>query len=139
MAGEHVTTDAGTGLVHTAPGHGVEDFDLGKIHGIEVAFQPVGPDGICSDHVPLFAGKHLYKVNPAVIEAITDTGHMLHTTKIVHSYPHSWRSKAPLIFRATSQWFVSMDNTGLRDKALKAIDAVEWFPAPRAQPHSFHG
>lgn len=128
LAGDHVTTEAGTGLVHTAPGHGVEDFELGKAHGIEVA-QPVGPDGIYYDHVPLFAGKHVYKVNPAVIEAITATGHMLHTTKIVHSYPHSWRSKAPLIFRATSQWFVSMDETGLRDKALKAIDTVEWFPA----------
>lgn len=128
LAGDHVTTEAGTGLVHTAPGHGVEDFELGKTHGVEVA-QPVGPDGIYYDHVPLFAGKHVYKVNPAVIEAITATGHMLHTTKIVHSYPHSWRSKAPLIFRATSQWFVSMDETGLRDKALKAIDTVEWFPA----------
>ncbi len=128
LAGEHVTTDAGTGLVHTAPGHGVEDFELGKTHGIEVA-QPVGPDGIYYYHVPLFAGKHVYKVNPAVIDAITNAGHMLHTAKIVHSYPHSWRSKAPLIFRATSQWFVSMDNTGLRDKALKAIDTVEWFPA----------
>ena len=128
LAGDHVTTDAGTGLVHTAPGHGVEDFELGKAHGIEVA-QPVGPDGVYYDHVPLFAGKHVYKVNPAVIEAITATGHMLHTSKIVHSYPHSWRSKAPLIFRATSQWFVSMDETGLRDKALNAIDAVEWYPA----------
>ncbi len=128
LHGDHVTTEAGTGLVHTAPGHGVEDFDLGKAHGIEVA-QPVGPDGIYYDHVPLFAGKHVYKANPFVMEALTTAGHLLKSAKIVHSYPHSWRSKAPLIFRATSQWFVSMDETGLRDTALKAIDSVDWFPA----------
>lgn len=126
--GNHVTTDAGTGLVHTAPGHGVEDFELGKAHGVEIA-QHVGPDGLYYDHVPLFAGKHVYKANPLVMDALNQAGHLLHSGKIVHSYPHSWRSKAPLIFRATSQWFVSMDETGLRDKALAAIDSVDWYPA----------
>lgn len=125
--GNHVTTEAGTGLVHTAPGHGVEDFEVGKANGIEIA-QPVGPDGIYYDHVPLFAGLHVYKANPTVMAALTEAGHLLHAGKILHSYPHSWRSKAPLIFRATSQWFISMDNTGLRDKALQAIDTVEWYP-----------
>lgn len=126
--GDHVTTEAGTGLVHTAPGHGVEDFEVGKAHGLEIA-QPVGPDGIYYDYVPLFAGLHVYKVNPTVMAALSEAGHLLYSGKIVHSYPHSWRSKAPLIFRATSQWFISMEDTNLREKALKAIDTVEWYPA----------
>ncbi|MBW8308774.1 MAG: isoleucine--tRNA ligase [Candidatus Paracaedibacteraceae bacterium] len=126
--GDHVTTETGTGLVHTAPGHGVEDFEVGKVNGIEIA-QPVGPDGIYYNHVPLFAGLHVYKANPSVMAALTEAGHLLHAGKIVHSYPHSWRSKAPLIFRATSQWFISMENTSLRHNALKAIDTVEWYPA----------
>jgi isoleucyl-tRNA synthetase len=128
IPGAHVTTEAGTGLVHTAPGHGVEDFDVGKAHGLEIA-QPVGPNGCYDSHVPLFAGLHIYKANPVIMTALSEAGHLLHAGKIVHSYPHSWRSKAPLIFRTTSQWFISMDKTHLREKALAAIETVQWYPA----------
>lgn len=128
LPGEHVTTDAGTGLVHTAPGHGLEDFEVGKKFGIAVP-ETVQGDGTYYEHVPLFAGLHIFKVNPAVIAALTEVGALLYTTKLVHSYPHSWRSKAPLIYRTTAQWFVSMETNSLRQKALQAIDNVEWFPA----------
>lgn len=128
LSGEHVTTEVGTGLVHTAPGHGLEDFEVGQKHGLEIP-ETVGPDGHYLDTVPLFAGLHVFKANARVMEAIQQAGFLLHAAKLVHSYPHSWRSKAPLIFRTTSQWFVSMEATSLRAKALKAIDEVAWFPA----------
>jgi len=128
LPGDHVTVDAGTGLVHTAPGHGIEDFDVGKKFGIAVP-ETVQGDGTYYAHVPLFAGVHIFKVNPAVIAALTDAGALLQTAKLTHSYPHSWRSKAPLIYRATAQWFVSMETNDLRTKALEAIEGVEWFPA----------
>lgn len=128
LPGDHVTTEDGTGLVHTAPGHGLEDFEVGQKHGLEVPATVAG-DGRYYDHVPLFAGLHVFKANAKVMEAIQNTGHLLHATKLVHSYPHSWRSKAPLIYRTTPQWFVSMETTDLRTKALTAIDQVSWFPA----------
>lgn len=128
LPGDHVTLEQGTGLVHTAPGHGVEDFQLGQAHNLEVA-QPVGDDGVYYDHVPLWAGQHVYKVNEPILDHLGDSGHLLHRKDITHSYPHSWRSKAPLIFRTTPQWFISMAENGLREKALKAIDAATWFPA----------
>lgn len=127
LAGEHVTTEAGTGLVHTAPGHGLEDFEVGQKHGLEVPAL-VADDGRYYDHVPLFAGLHIFKANAKVMEAIKEAGCLLHATKLVHSYPHSWRSKAPLIYRTTAQWFVSMETTDLRAKALTAIEQVSWFP-----------
>ncbi|PLX30028.1 MAG: isoleucine--tRNA ligase [Alphaproteobacteria bacterium] len=127
LPGEHVTTDQGTGLVHTAPGHGVEDFQLGKQFGIDVA-QPVADDGTYYDHVPMWAGHHVYKVNEAIIEALDKVGALCGRSDIVHSYPHSWRSKAPLIYRTTPQWFVSMEANQLRQKALAAIDQVKWIP-----------
>lgn len=128
LPGDHVTTDAGTGLVHTAPGHGLEDFDVGKKFGVEVP-ETVGPDGLYYAHVPMFSGQHIYKVNPLVLEKLREAGNLLHTAKLIHSYPHSWRSKAPLIYRTTAQWFVSMETTKLREKALAAIDEVSWIPA----------
>ena len=128
LPGDHVTVDAGTGLVHTAPGHGIEDFEVGKKFGIAVP-ETVQGDGTYYEHVPLFAGLHIFKVNPVVIAALTEVGALLQTSKLTHSYPHSWRSKAPLIYRATAQWFVSMETTNLRQKALDAIEGVEWFPA----------
>ncbi len=128
LPGDHVTTDAGTGLVHTAPGHGLEDFEVGKQFALEVP-ETVGPDGVYYAHVPLFAGQHIFKVNPVVLDKLREAGNLLHTGKLIHSYPHSWRSKAPLIYRATAQWFVSMDTTDLRQKALAAIDEVNWIPA----------
>ena len=127
LPGDHVTTEAGTGLVHTAPGHGLEDFELGEKFDIEVPLT-VGDDGRYYDSVPEFAGVHIFKANPKVIEAIEKKGLLLHTTKIIHSYPHSWRSKAPLIYRTTAQWFISMDKSDLRSNALKAIEQVSWVP-----------
>lgn len=128
LPGEHVTTDAGTGLVHTAPGHGPEDFVLGKLHGLEIP-QTVGEDGVYLDAVPTFAGQHIFKIAPVMIEALTRHGRLLHVSSLTHSYPHSWRSKAPLIYRTTPQWFLSMEKGSLRDKALNAIEDVKWYPA----------
>jgi isoleucyl-tRNA synthetase len=128
LAGEHVTTEAGTGLVHTAPGHGLEDFEVGQKYGLEVP-EMVANDGCYYDHVPLFAGLSVFKANAKVIEALEQVGCLISKTKIIHSYPHSWRSKAPLIFRTTPQWFISMDKTDLRAKALNAIEKVKWFPS----------
>lgn len=127
LPGSHVTTESGTGLVHTAPGHGLEDFEVGQIHGLEIP-ETVADDGRYYDHVPLFAGLHIFKANPKVMEVLREVESLLGATKLTHSYPHSWRSKAPLIYRTTAQWFLSMDKTGLRDKAQKAIDQVSWFP-----------
>jgi len=127
LPGEHVTVEAGTGLVHTAPGHGIEDFELGKKFNLEVP-ETVGPDGFYYAHVPSFAGDHVYKANPKVMALLETTGSLLQKNKIIHSYPHSWRSKAPLIFRTTTQWFINLEHGQLRQKALQAIDQVQWFP-----------
>lgn len=127
LPGEHVTVDAGTGLVHTAPGHGLEDFAVGKEFGLEVP-ETVADDGHYYDHVPYFAGLHIFKVNPKVLEVLKENGNLLSASRIIHSYPHSWRSKAPLIYRTTGQWFISMEKTQLSEKALDAIDQVQWFP-----------
>ena len=127
VPGEHVTTDAGTGLVHTAPGHGIEDFSVGQEFGIEVP-ETVQGDGIYYPHVPMFAGKHIFKIGAEVIEKLVQVNALLKANKLVHSYPHSWRSKTPLIYRATSQWFISMDINDLRQKAMQEINNVEWFP-----------
>ncbi len=128
IEGDHVTIDAGTGFVHTAPGHGQEDYEVGLKYGIEIP-HTVSEDGTYFDHVPLVAGEHVYKVADHVCELLTDQDALVGKGKLVHSYPHSWRSKAPLIFRNTSQWFISMSKTNLRDTALKAIDEVNWVPA----------
>ncbi|MDP4795890.1 MAG: isoleucine--tRNA ligase [Rhodospirillales bacterium] len=122
------TTEEGTGFVHIAPGHGADDWVLGITNGIEVP-QTVSEDGTYYKHVPLFAGEHVYKCNDHVADVIRDAGGLLGRGKLVHRYPHSWRSKKPLIFRNTPQWFISMETTGLRDKALKAIDETRFVPA----------
>ncbi len=122
------TTEEGTGFVHIAPGHGADDWVLGISNGIEVP-QTVSEDGTYYAHVPLFAGEHVYKCNDHVADVIRDAGGLLGRGKLVHRYPHSWRSKKPLIFRNTPQWFISMETTGLRDKALKAIDETRFVPA----------
>ncbi|MEC9344904.1 MAG: isoleucine--tRNA ligase [Pseudomonadota bacterium] len=127
LAADYVTTDQGTGFVHIAPGHGAEDFDLGRANGIEVP-DTVGPDGLYYPHVPHFAGQHVFKVDKPMLEALTAAGGLFAHSKIQHSYPHSWRSKAPLIFRNAPQWFISMETTGLRAKALKAIDETGFWP-----------
>ncbi len=138
LEGDHVTADTGTGFVHTAPGHGQDDFEIGMKYGIEVP-HTVAEDGVYYEHVPLFAGKRVLKpngkdgdANGAVIGELIDKNALLAKGRLTHSYPHSWRSKAPLIFRNTPQWFISMEKNGLRDKALTAIDETQWFP-PRAK------
>ena len=128
LPGDHVTEEDGTGLVHTAPGHGVEDFIVGQAHGIEVP-RTVEGNGCYYQHVPLFAGQHVYKADAPVTEALTEAGGLIASDTLVHSYPHSWRSKAPLIYRTTPQWFISMETNDLRAKALAAIDETEFYPA----------
>ncbi|MBI2239661.1 MAG: isoleucine--tRNA ligase [Magnetospirillum gryphiswaldense] len=138
LAGDFVTTDAGTGFVHIAPGHGEDDFHLGRANNIAVP-DTVQPDGTYYPSVAIFAGqsvlaqgkngKYYSPVAKPVITAMTECGNLLASGKIEHSYPHSWRSKAPLIFRTTPQWFVSMESHGLRAKALAAIEATRFVPA----------
>ncbi|OUR77688.1 isoleucine--tRNA ligase [Alphaproteobacteria bacterium 46_93_T64] len=127
LDGEHVTVEAGTGFVHTAPGHGQEDYEVGLVYDLEIP-QTVDEDGTFYKHVPLFAGEHVYKCNDHVADELENAGALLKRGKIKHSYPHSWRSKAPLIYRNTSQWFISMETNDLRAKALKAIDDTKWYP-----------
>jgi len=128
LAAGFATTDEGTGIVHIAPGHGADDWVLGMDNGVEVP-QTVSEDGTYFEHVPLFAGQHVYKCNDGVAEVIREAGGLLGEGKLVHRYPHSWRSKKPLIFRNTAQWFISMDKNGLRDTALAAIDDTRFVPA----------
>jgi isoleucyl-tRNA synthetase len=126
MVGEHVTADTGTGAVHTAPGHGPEDFELGQKYKVGV-LSPVDPRGIFTEEGGKFAGQRFDKANPLIVEHLKDVGKLLHHSQYSHSYPHCWRCKKPLIFRATEQWFASVD--GFRKQALAAIDTVQWLPA----------
>ncbi|USO01900.1 MAG: isoleucine--tRNA ligase [Alphaproteobacteria bacterium] len=123
----YVTTEAGTGFVHTAPSHGPDDFQLGRAHGLDVP-ETVTEDGIYTDQVPIFAGKHIFKVDSEIITFLRDKNTLLGASKVVHSYPHSWRSKAPLIYRATPQWFIELDRSGIRQEALQTIKTVSWIP-----------
>ncbi|MGX5174423.1 isoleucine--tRNA ligase [Aliikangiella sp. IMCC44653] len=127
ILGDHVTTDAGTGLVHTAPDHGVEDFTVGKTYGIGT-LNLVGANGVYSEATPHFAGQHVYKVDEPITALLAETGRLVRQTKIRHSYAHCWRTKTPLIYRATPQWFISMQQNGLRDMAMNAIKDVDWVP-----------
>ncbi|MDY7025564.1 MAG: isoleucine--tRNA ligase [Pseudomonadota bacterium] len=127
ILGDHVTTEAGTGAVHTAPDHGVDDFNVGKRYGIET-LNLVGPDGVYSEATPLFAGEHVYKVDQQVIAVLEEKGALVRQKSFQHSYPHCWRTKTPLIFRATPQWFISMSAKNLKQQALDAIKGVQWIP-----------
>ncbi|QUJ68007.1 isoleucine--tRNA ligase [Photobacterium sp. GJ3] len=127
ILGDHVTTESGTGCVHTAPGHGQEDFAVGQKYGLEVA-NPVGSNGVYLPDTEMFAGQHVFKANDAIVETLKAHGALLHHHAYEHSYPHCWRHKTPIIFRATPQWFVSMDQNGLRAKALEEIKGVQWMP-----------
>jgi isoleucyl-tRNA synthetase len=127
ILGEHVTTEAGTGCVHTAPGHGVDDFIVGKNYGLEVA-NPVGANGVYLEGTELFAGEHVFKANDHVVEVLKEHDALLHHHVYNHSYPHCWRHKTPLIFRATPQWFISMDKNGLRGASIKEIHNTQWIP-----------
>ncbi len=127
ILGEHVTTDAGTGAVHTAPGHGVDDFIVGKAYDLPID-NPVGGDGCFLPSTELFAGEFTFKANDHVVEVLKERGALLHFEAIRHSYPHCWRHKTPVMFRATPQWFISMEQNGLRDSALNAVKNVQWMP-----------
>jgi isoleucyl-tRNA synthetase len=128
LLGDFVTTEAGTGIVHMAPGHGEDDFFLCRAHGIAVP-DTVQGDGTYYPSVPLFAGVHVYKAAAPVCEALGAAGTLLHRAEFMHSYPHSWRSKAPLIYRATPNWFIRMDGAEqIRQSALAAIDATRFVP-----------
>jgi isoleucyl-tRNA synthetase len=127
LPADFVEMDTGTGFVHIAPGHGADDWELGVKHGLPIP-ETVDDAGFYVSSVPVFAGKHVFKVAPEMLKALTEAGKLLASGKLVHSYPHSWRSKAPLIFRNTPQWFISMEKTGLRAKALKAIDETRFVP-----------
>ena len=122
-----VTTEQGTGIVHCAPSHGPDDFNLCLNNGIK-AIETVDGDGKYTANVSLFEGIHIFKANPVVIEKLKKQKNLLSNGELIHSYPHSWRSKAPLVHRATPQWFISMESHNLREKALKAIDETTFYP-----------
>lgn len=127
IVGDHVTTEAGTGAVHTAPGHGQDDYVVGSRYGLPID-NPVGSNGCFLPDTEIFAGEHVFKANEHVIEVLKAKGALIHEVAIQHSYPHCWRHKTPIIFRATPQWFISMDQKGLRNAALVAIKETQWLP-----------
>src|SRR5207253_5533340 len=108
VLGDYVTLDAGTGLVHTSPGHGMDDFNTGKRYGLDI-YTPVNHRGEFTDDVPLWAGLQVFKANPLIINLMRERGVLLFSETITHAYPHCWRCKTPGLFRATEQWFISMD------------------------------
>ncbi len=128
LPGEHVNLEAGTGLVHTAPAHGQEDYGLGSAYDLPVA-NPVGPDGKFLAGTPLVAGLHVFAANAPLTDILRERGALVHQDTIRHSYPHCWRHKTPVIFRATPQWFVSMEKHGLRAGALRDIPDLHFTPA----------
>ncbi|MBF0226942.1 MAG: isoleucine--tRNA ligase [Desulfobacterales bacterium] len=127
ILGNHVTLEAGTGCVHTAPGHGREDYEVALKYNIDI-YSPVDDNGCFTDEVEFFKGEFVFNANDKIIEKIDSCGMLPAKGKITHSYPHCWRCKKPVIFRATPQWFISMDKTDLRKKALEEIDKVQWIP-----------
>ncbi len=127
IVGDHVTKESGTGSVHTAPGHGQEDYAVGKRYHLAV-YNPVDSNGVFLPDTPIFAGEHVFKANSRVIEVLKTNGNLVHEEALRHSYPHCWRHKTPIIFRATPQWFISMDQNGLRQSALDAIKNTQWIP-----------
>lgn len=127
ILGDHVTADTGTGAVHTAPAHGPEDYIIGQRYKLPLR-NPVLGNGQYSDEVAIFAGQSVLKANEAVIAVLQERGKLLHHSTLTHSYPHCWRHKIPVIFRATPQWFISMEKNGLRKQMLEAIDSVTWVP-----------
>ncbi len=127
LMGEHVTTDAGTGAVHTAPGHGQDDFVVGQKNGLEV-LNPVGSNGVFLPETEMFADQHVFKANPLIVDHLRDIGALLHVEDYNHSYPHCWRHKSPVIFRATPQWFISMNKANLLSDAVRAVGETRWMP-----------
>lgn len=127
ILGEHVTTEAGTGCVHTAPAHGVEDYHVAELYKLPLN-NPVLGNGCYNEKVPFFAGISVLKANDSILNKLQENQVLLASEKIMHSYPHCWRHKSPTIFRATPQWFVSMEKEGLRSKILDIIPSVDWIP-----------
>jgi len=125
---DYVMLDEGTGCVHTAPGHGQEDYMTGREHGLEV-LSPVDEEGYFTKDAGMFAGQHITEGDRSIVAHLSATGHILHQGESVHSYPHCWRCHKPVIFRATNQWFVRVDHGGFRHQALEAIRSVQWVPA----------
>ena len=127
ILGEHVTLEQGTGCVHTAPGHGQEDYVVGQKYGLDT-YNPVDDAGVFKPIVEHFAGQFVTKANPNIIQKLEDDGFLVHASEVEHSYPHCWRCHQPIIFRATAQWFIPMDKDGLRTNALEAINKTRWVP-----------
>ncbi|MGL4308442.1 MAG: isoleucine--tRNA ligase [Cetobacterium sp.] len=127
ILGTHVTADAGTGAVHTAPGHGQDDYVVGTRYGLPI-ISPINNKGVLTEEAGPFAGLFYKKANKVIIEYLTETGHLLHHKDFEHSYPHDWRSKTPVIFRATEQWFVRCEGSDLREKSLKVLEDVKFVP-----------
>jgi isoleucyl-tRNA synthetase len=128
ILGDHVTLDAGTGAVHTSPGHGLEDYIVGRRYDLEID-NPVGGDGRFLPGTPMFEGEQVFDANAHIIKVLIENEQLLKDEPYHHSYPHCWRHKTPVIFRATPQWFISMEQAGLRKAALEAISHVDWMPA----------
>ena len=127
ISGNHVTTDAGTGIVHTAPGHGLEDYAVCKENEIEV-LSPVNGNGIYKDDVERFAGQFVFKANDNIVKTLDDEGVLLGDSSYEHSYPHCWRHKSPVMFRATPQWFISMESKNLLKQSLESVNNIRWEP-----------
>ena len=133
--GDYVTLDAGTGIVPSAPAYGLEDFDSCRKNGMpnDAILNPVTSDGTYVDSLPFFGGLHIWKANPLIVEKLAEVGALMHTSPLSHSYPHCWRHKTPVVYRATTQWFVGMDRevagSTLRQRALKGVDDTTFFPA----------
>ena len=128
VLGTHVTTEAGTGAVHTAPGHGLDDYHVGQAYGLGI-LNPVDASGVFVEDTPFVAGQFVLKANGPIVELLRERGMLLHYEAYQHSYPHCWRHKSPVIFRATPQWFVSMTRAGLLDRARESLAAVQFVPA----------
>ncbi len=127
ILGEHVTTDSGTGCVHTAPAHGQEDFEIGKHYNLPVN-NPVAANGVFTETTERFAGQFVFKANDGVVEVLREKNQLMALEYYEHSYPHCWRHKKPIIFRATPQWFISMTKAGLQESAMQVIPDIQWIP-----------
>lgn len=125
---DYVELETGTGCVHTAPGHGEDDYRAGLAYNLEI-YSPVGPTGLFDETTGPYQGKHIFKTNSEIVEDLRNAGRLIHDNKISHSYPHCWRCKKPVIFRATEQWFIAMDSAELRQNALREIKKVKWLPS----------
>jgi len=128
IVAEHVTLEAGTGCVHTAPGHGQEDYVVGKKYGIP-PLSPVDGRGVFTDEAGQYEGRNVFDANPRIVEDLRESGALLWAGEVAHSYPHCWRCGNPVIYRATPQWFILIDYEGLRERLIEAIDTVTWVPA----------